>query len=295
MHGGPSQPQIQFGFLRVLILFLCVVTGSSCASEEVDPPDAVEDDLANAVGEVMSSVDESLLTQFSADSIPSARACFSSLDPFGDCEVSALGGALRTRDYASCTVNQGSFDGTVTLSFSASDCTLDSTGKSVSRIPSMTIEGRNGDRTLTVFVVSGSSGATLTRGTSTESYSLGVDGLVRTATRSGDLVLNQQIDTGSSLPVVGISRQGRTMNLGSLTVADSLTGDRTELEPSQLVWDSSCTCPISGSWSGETSHSTGATTYVIIEMTGCAQALVTRVSSGAFTETEVEMDRCDSL
>jgi hypothetical protein len=267
----------------------------ACGKAEEELPDAPEHDIANAVGEVMASIDEILSTQLSDLSLLQARACYTDADPFGTCVALSGAASSRTRNYGGCSVYQGEFSGSVNLIFSSTDCTVDSTGKSVSWIPQLTIRGRNQDRSLTVSVDSGESGVLLTRGTSDGLYNVRIDGVRRQATRDGAVVLNHRFDSASSLVVTGLSRSTRTLGSGVLEVADSLSGDQYELRPESLTWGASCTCASSGNWTGTRVASGGALSYITVELMGCGEALVTEIQGVSFTESEVQIDRCITI
>ena len=277
------------------LLILGLTPMGACGPAEEEVPDAPEHDIANAVGETMASVDEILSTQVTDLLRSQARACYETGNPFGTCVALASAGSSRTRNYEGCSVYQGAFSGSVSLVFSSTDCSLDSTGKSASWIPQLTIDGRNGDRSLTVSVDGGESGMVLTRGTSDGLYNLRVDGVRRQATRAGSVVLNHRFDSTTSLTVSGLSRSSRTMSSGVLTVTDALNGDFYELRPVGLTWAANCTCAVSGDWTGTRTTSTSEESSILIELTGCGSALVTEISGFSFSESEVQLDRCISF
>jgi hypothetical protein len=285
--------------MKRLLLQACgslLIFGFSACGSGLE--DQVE--YAQAVGDVMSSMDESsgatdggfvqilLPKRLLADRgmldflIPEAQAASCFLSGFSSCSS-----GVRSRNYEDCTFAGGrvSLSGSVTLNYSDSDCSMASNGDSVTRTADFTISARRGS--LTVTAPGG--GQTVARTTAGFDYSVG--GLKRVLKDSdGETVADVETRTLSAISVTGASRSSRVMTGGQLEIKNLTRGTTAVLSPSDLTWSSTCNCAVSGSLTGS---STGNETSdeITITITGCGTATV---SSGGKSE-EVEFDRCTGV
>jgi hypothetical protein len=259
-----------------------------------------QEEYAQAVGDVMSSMDESsgaTTGGFAYLKVPRAfqeRSLFSGLliseAQAASCTgqaFSACSSGIRTRSFGNCTLAGGrvSLSGSVTLSFSAPGCSMAAASNSVTRTADFTISGRRGS--LTVSAPGG--GQTVTRTSSGFDYSVG--GMKRVLTDSnGDTIADIETRTLSVIPVTGTSRSNRVMSGGQLEIKNLTRGTTAVLTPSNLTWSAGCNCAVSGSLSGSTSGDESFDDFTIT-ITGCGTA---NVSSGGKSE-DVEFDRCTGV
>ncbi|NDD92598.1 hypothetical protein EBZ37_10985, partial [bacterium] len=186
-----------------------------------------QEEYAQAVGDVMSSMDESSgptsggyaqlqvpVRLKSAPSvldflIPEAQAASCLLQTFsGTCPI-------KTRSFGGCTLAGGraTLTGSVTLTFTDGSCSLSSAGNSVTRTADFTISAPRGSLTVSSPV----GGQTVTRTDSGFTYSVG--GMKRVLKNSdGETVADIETKTLSAISVSGANRATRVMNGGQLEI-----------------------------------------------------------------------------
>lgn len=274
-----------FNRARYLALGLTLLFAASCGRFT----ELGEDDIANALGDNMSSVDESLvgggtLSQFELDEFAS---CGFTVSDFSSCAA-----GIRTRTFGGCTLLSAVVTGTVTLTFSQTACTFSSSGDTITRAPNFTLTGRR-SRTLTVSVGSGGFGQRITRGAAAGSYTVATSKMKRVATNvAGETILNLEASTGTGMTLTGSARSGRKLDGGTLIITDSLNSKTYTLTPESVTWDGTCNCASSGSWTGNIATSgSSSTTTIQVAITACGSADVTL---GDVTSS-VTLDRCASL
>ena len=258
-----------------------------------------QEEYAQAVGDVMSSMDESSgstsggyaqlqvpVRLKSAPSvldflIPEAQAASCLLQTFsGTCPI-------KTRSFGGCTLAGGraTLTGSVTLTFTDGSCSMSSAGNSVNRAADFTISAPRGSLT----VSSPGGGQTVTRTDYGFTYSVG--GMKRVLKNSdGETVADIETKTLSAISVSGANRATRVMTGGQLEIKNLTRGSTAVLTPNNLTWSSTCNCAVSGSLSGSTSGDESFDDFSIT-ITGCGTATV---SSGGKSE-DVEFDRCTGV
>jgi hypothetical protein len=246
-----------------------------------------DSELAHTIGDVMSGADEGFngagAALLSANAVASTCA---SVSP------TACSGSQRTLTYSGCTVGPLSLTGTVTFYFSgASACSLGSNTDFVRRVPDFSISGRSGG-TLRVGVNNTSSGGqTITR-VSASTYTYEVSGLRRIfVDASNNVIANFGVSTTTAITISGATRATRRMMGGTLKITNNLDNSVISLSPDSLKWNSSCNCPVSGSWVGQRVDSSNLTSDVEMEITGCGAATLT---VGA-ESSSVSLERCGSF
>ena len=275
------------------LLLLVLVSLSACGRGLDD-----QEEYAQAVGDVMSSMDESSGVTTGGYSqlrlpgrlhpsptllgflLPEAHAASCVFQGFSSCSVENV----RTRTFGDCTFAGGrvSLSGSVTLNFSAANCSMADAGNVVTRTADFTISTRRGSLT----VSSPGGGQSVTRTSSGFDYSVG--GMRRVLRNSGgEIVADIETRTTSAITVSGDSRSNRVMNGGQLEIKNLTRGTTALLTPSNLTWSTTCNCAVSGSLSGSTSGDESFDDFTIT-LTGCGTATV---SSDGSTE-DVVFDRC---
>ena len=281
----------------------CTLLLAACGgTDTTSDPNA---EMANATGDATASLDEMASgggfarlmiptmkrPEFMRESIghdvaefllPSAEAAGCFQDSFTACS-----NGVRTRTFDGCTIGPGTLNGSVELDFSdTAACGMSASGDSVTRQANFTLTGPNGG---TITVSSPDGGQKVTNDGS-GAYSYEVLGMHRVGTNaSGKTVFDISTSTSSPISVTGTSRRDRVINGGTLVVQHNLAGITASLTPSNVTWDGTCNCPVSGSWTGTLSgNKTGSYT---LQITGCGTGTVT-TSEGS---KSVTFDRCTAL
>jgi hypothetical protein len=285
-------------FARYAGLTLGLLVATSCGRGlELE-----ENDIANAAGETMASLDEAAVgtanlqqnLEEKESSVPGIAEFSSTSCGFSGIDFTACSSGVRTRSWGGCTLIGATVEGTVTLTFSQSNCTMSSSGNSVTRTPNMTITGRRG-RTLTITTATGGSfqGQRITRGASAGTFTVEVSKLRRVATdATSTTTLNIESNTGTAMTMTGAIRTGRKLDGGTLIITDALNSQTYTLTPEAVTWDGTCNCASSGQWTGTVATTGSSTTSTItIRITACGSADVTLNG----VTTSVTLDRCVSL
>lgn len=228
-----------------------------------------------------------------------ARSC-SSTDGgfnggFGNCSGVSTASNSRTRTFAGCTVGATEeviFNGTVVFTWdnasggNLSGCGLNSTGNTITRSPTFTVEGRRG-ATLTVSK-NGTYGQRLTwqSGASPKTFLMTSDGIRRKYTTAGGVDVFDYVTTiTSAVTVTNELRNGRVLNGGTIQVRDNLTQVTCDYTPTNVTWAvASCNCPSQGTW--QATCSDGKTASLVLN--GCGTGAFTMGSESG----TVTFDRC---
>ncbi len=290
-------------------IFLFAITLSGCkGTSENKNTVSIQENAAHQIGDVMASVDEvggsggaysmalseqknfvrlapeHFKSNWSSFLLPRAEAasCFLT-NTWGSCSQNEI-----VRDFADCNIGGAVFSGTVTLSFADgtldNTCTVDSDGDSISRVPDFAISSSQG----AVYAVTktGTIGQRITR-TSAGIFAFSNDGIRRTVTYQGSALADFTTTTTTDLVVTGAQRNGRILNGGTIHVVNNLTSASCDFSPAAVAWNSSCNCPVSGSWSATCSDGKSGD----IEITACGEGTFTLGESSE----SVVFDRCLSL
>ncbi len=280
--------------LRMVVAILLVGSLTACG-RGLDE----QEEYAQAVGDVMSSLDESsgatgggfsflemreprYFKESGFSLIPEAAAASCLTTAFSGCSS-----GLKTRSFGSCTLGLGrtTLSGNVTLAFTDSGCSMATVGASVTRTADFMVTGRRG-ATLTVSSPGG--GQTVTRTSGGFNYSVG--GMKRVLRQSsGDTIADIETRTLSAITLTGATRANRVITGGQLEIKNLTKGTTLVLSPNNVAWSSTCNCAVSGSFSGSTSgdQEEGFT----LTITGCGTATV---EAGGSSE-EVTFDRCSGV
>ncbi|MBI5493694.1 MAG: hypothetical protein HY904_01630 [Deltaproteobacteria bacterium] len=285
----------------MLWLMVGTVALVGCGRGKLDQALEDTEEVAQALGDMMASADESSgenggtfafykaggvrrmmdtpLDRLQDAILPSAHAaaCWGA-DTFGTCSNSTI-----TRTFGGCTVGLASLTGTVTLTWTGGNCRLETVGESVTRVPNFTITGRR-DATLTVS----GAGQQLTR-TGADAYTYHVSGVSRVLrTAAGATLADVDTRTTADVTVTGTSRASRVMNGGTFEVRHNVAKYTTTLSPANLTWTASCNCATSGSLTGTVTPDDGDAVDVTVTVTGCGTATITADDKSK----EVTFDRC---
>lgn len=252
------------------MLFVSFLLGCRGKDETTDFAVETGSELAQQVSDVMSGVDESAGStgsyammndvsevKYFASRIPVnfldkvftgskafAQSCFG----FG---FSTCSGSQIVRDFASCTVGQVTFTGTVTLGFSNNLCRLDNVNDTVSRNPNYTMTHSSGYSLSVAKVNTTGQLLTLASGTgSNKVFSLANDGVRRTLVRDGKTLYDVTTLITSAISVTGSSRSNRILNGGTVRLQNNLTSEQCDIVPAAVTWTAGCTCATSGVWEG---------------------------------------------
>jgi hypothetical protein len=267
------------------------------------------DQIGNAIGEMMASLDESqggTTTAMPSPALPMLRtpdelrgpmwrramdvvlpsayaaSCFD-----GSVMYSACSSGVRTKSWGSCAIGGATLDGTVTLTFNRDLCVVATAGDAVTRTADFTLTGAYGG---TLAVTSPGGGQTLTKTATGWEYSVG--GMQRVLTGPGGRKLFD-VTTHTTAPIVGsgASRANLVITSGSLQIDHNLAEYSVTLTASNLTWASTCNCAVSGTLTGTVSGGRRDGKSASVTITGCGQADVTLDG-----ETEsVDLDRCGSI
>ena len=280
----------------VLLAVMTVAAAAGCRKKDE------AEQIGETVGEVMSSLDDSMSGEATTalvpfrrvpeelkgsrwqrlldDVIPSAYAASCWEPAFSACAAPGT----RTKDFGDCTIGGATLAGTVTLNFSQPLCTVLTAGDSVTRVADLTLTGRYGG---TLQITAPGGGQTLTKTADGFQYSVG--GMERVLTGPGGRTLFD-VGTRTIAPIVvtGSSRADLKIVSGSFEIDHKLAGYKVTLTADNLTWTGSCNCASSGTLTGVVSGGKhdGKTASVMI--TGCGEADVTIDGD---TES-VSMDRC---
>lgn len=308
---------------KVLMMLVASLMISSCnkVEDEAYTIDAT-DEMAQQIGDVMVSIDESggttngsisklngvgyeksfarlsrgqgILSNLAAQDIADL---FISKSYAADCSAVAFGacsGGMLIRDFASCslpdrrpTVDKvGMVNGSIRLMYSGTGvgtCRIPTNADYVVRVPNYRITGLRGVA-FEVTVASGE-GQRLTR-IGAASYTFSSTAIRRKfSTASGKDVLDLTVATNSAIGITNNARNGRSATGGVLNITDNMTQAYCNVSPNSVSWSTGCNCPTSGTWSGTCSDSQ---TLTVAFSGTCGETTLTKGS----TIKAVTLDRC---
>ena len=281
----------------ILLTVIAVAAASGCRKMGADDEAG---QIGAAVGEAMSSLDESVagettamlpfrrvpdelkgsLWQRAMDSvIPSAYAATCWEPVFGACN-----GGVRVKDFAGCSVGPATVTGTVTLTFTRALCLVATTGDAVTRTADFSLTGLYGG---SLTVTSPGGGQTLTK--TDAGFDFTVGGMERILTLPGGRKLFD-VATHTTAPIVvtGTSRADLKIVSGSLQIDHRIAGYSVTLTAANLAWTSNCNCASSGTLTGTVSGGRHDGKSASVTITACGEADVTIDGD---TES-VSLDRC---
>jgi hypothetical protein len=307
--GREESPMFMTTRNKVLLLLTAVASASSATGCRKSADDE-SSQVGAAIGELMSSVDES-----SQDGTLTAAAQFAPLPvthtpeelrgplwrraldlaipaayagACADTRFTACNAGTRTRTFTNCAVGAATLDGSVSLAFSATPlCVLAEAGQSITRTADFTLTGLYGG---TLAVTSPGGGQTLTK--TAAGYTYAVGGMQRVLKGpAGRTVFDISTSTTTPLQITGSSRADLTIVSGALQVTHHLAGYAVTFTPSNLAWSAHCNCAVSGSLTGTVSGGKHDGKSATVTLKGCGEAEVT-----IGTETdEVTLDRCTAI
>jgi hypothetical protein len=286
-----------------------IAVGGGAGCRKRGGPDDYSNQIGSAMGEVMASLDESVaggsetamlprlppvlrapdelkgpLWRRALDEIiPSAYAASCWPSTFSACNA-----GVRTRDFADCNIGQATLSGSVTLTFTrTAACVLLTDQDAVTRTADFTLTGLYGG---TLAVTSPGGGQTVTRTTNGFQYSVG--GMQRVLTGPGGRTwFDVRTRTTAPIVVTGGTRTDLVIASGMLEVDHHVAGYTVTLAPSNLTWNASCNCAVSGSLTGTVAGGPFDGEATTVTMTGCGHADVT---IGDETES-ITLDRCGAI
>jgi len=288
------------GSRAILLTAMAVAAAGGCRKMGGDEESG---QIGAAVGEAMSSLDESVAGEATAmlpfrrmpdelkgsfwqrakdRVIPYAYAATCWEPVFGACDA-----GVRTKDFAGCTIGPATVTGTVTLTFTRALCLVATTGDAVTRVADFSVTGLYGG---SLAVSSPGGGQTLTK--TAEGFEYSVGGMERILTGSGGRTLFD-VATRTTAPIVvtGSSRADLKIVSGSLEIDHKVAAYKVTLTANNLAWSSSCNCATSGTLTGTVSGGKHDGKSASVTLTGCGEADVTIDGD---TES-VTMDRCTAM
>ncbi|MBM4377730.1 MAG: hypothetical protein FJ086_00250 [Deltaproteobacteria bacterium] len=258
-------------------------------------------DVAQAVGELLASVDEA--SQGGGFAGPWLRrpaafepawherllqAAWPAAHAHATCAglpFSACDGGVRERTLDGCYLGWGYLEGSVRLRFDDAACALGTTGAGVTRTSQVSLRG---PRAGTFLLDAEGGGIRVER--AADGFTATVAGFRRRLLgEDGQATSDMRARTAEPLRLSGEARAGRTLSGGVLEVRDALTGTAVPLRAGELAWDENCNCASSGALSGAASGGRGV---VQIELASCGKA---RVWVDGAEPAEVILDRCGTL
>jgi hypothetical protein len=212
-----------------------------------------------------------------------AASCLAS-STFNACASNTI-----TREFDDCTGPFGGiWNGAITLSWggTSANCQMQAEEDFLVREPNFAVTGFRGAEL--VVTKSGTFGQKLTwvsGSGDSRVFEFENDGIHRVfSTPSGAALFDFTTKTTSPITVTGALRSNRVVDGGVLRTTNNLNDVTCDFVPSDVTWDSTCTCAVSGAWSATCSDDTSYE----VEITGCGTADVTRND----VTRSVEFDRC---
>ena len=293
-----SRPAVLFGVLAI--------SAAATGCRRLGDDESAQ--IGAAVGEVMSSLDDSAQGSAATAMLPSLpmrrvpdelrgpawRRALDAVFPSAyaatcvDAAFSACDAGVRARTFDGCSLGLATLAGSVTLTFNRSTvCLLATDGDAVTRTADFTLTGLYGG---TLAVSSPGGGQTLTKTAGGFEYAVG--GMERVLTGPGGRTLFD-VGTRTTAPIVvtGSSRANLMIVSGALEVNHQLAGYKVTLVPDNLAWSASCTCAVSGSLTGTVSGGKHDGKAASVTLTGCGEADVTIDGQ----TDSITLDRCVPL
>lgn len=304
--------------MRKHSIFILLFIGLGLAScvKKVEQASLDADELAQQIGDAMSSVDEASGTPdgifaFNQKSFNKSQASsIARLAPNGqavdliaklaiphaqaiECYDASLFSACTnnvvTRTLNNCVSGAATLNGSISLHFTDaavdSTCSLAANGDNVRSIPSFEVKGARGSSFSVGLAPGATIGQRVTK-TSATTFRYDNDGINRTFFLNNEKVFDftTEIPADSAITVDGTQRDLRELNGGALVVTNNLDARSCRFEPVNVKWDGACSCAITGHWSGSCSDGESS----VVHITGCGTADLVR---GGKT-TAIIFDRC---
>lgn len=298
-----------------IVVSLSLISLSSCKKALEESAANTQLDAANmaqTVGDLMAAVDETggstsgsfaymkselktiaRLAPNAVDKPSLMSVIIPSVQAGTQCSAVGFSGCISNvmlRTFSNCEIGTATMSGTITLDFQDATvdntCSMTASGHLVNRIPNFDITTSQGAK-LSVTTVAGTNGQYIFKTGVGQLYGVGNEGINRKLTFNGITLMDvtTTIPDSDRIVVSGTSRSGRTVNQGTVIITNNLNGKTCTLQPSNLVWNNSCNCPISGSWTGSCSDSG---TTATLDITGCGTGNATL--NGEIKS--VDFDRC---
>lgn len=280
--------------MKKIILLCSVVLAVACGSiiivscagtQSADSEIVYSNELAQQVGDFMALLDEASGASTGTYNFVQGLSCAGT-------GLSACSNATITKNYAGCSSSGSTIDGTLTLLYTGTTsgtCQLIASGDRVDVLPAFS--QRTPENNLFEENKIGTYGLRIAYASdlgANRSFTVSGQGIRRTY----KLDSTTKYDVSTFVPMAPVmtmqkpDRANRMLtNTGMLRLQNNLTGEQCDLSPSGVTWSSTCTCAVSGSWSGNCQQ-TGAFSLTI---NGCGQATV---SLGAEQSRTIQLTRC---
>lgn len=296
--------------LLVLMAVVCSLIIGCGASEQISFGEAnIPAEVANQLGDVMATIDEAgrgttAIAHFTPSFnysasknvayenlmfalIPQAQAATCNTAEFSTCSANSV-----LRNFNSCTVGGYVLTGSVAMTWTGgSNCTLSATSQAIRITPNYSVAANNMSLSSTK---TGTYGTTLTWASgsgTTRVFSYVNDGINRTLSSNGSVLLSLNTRTVTPISVTGNTRGNRILSsgAGALEIVNVTSPETCTFQPSSVSWaTANCNCATVGQWLGSCSVM-GTFTMTI---TGCGTASIAYTESGVAKNQTVSLDRC---
>jgi len=296
--------------LLLLMAVVCNLILGCGSSEQISLGEVnTPSEVASQLGDVMATIDEAgrgtttiahYTPAFNSSSaknaavdnlmfalFPQAQAATCNTAEFSGCSANSV-----LRNFNSCTIGGYVLTGSVAMTWTGgSNCEMSGVGQAIRITPSYTVAGNNMSLSATK---TGTYGTTLTWASgsgTTRVLSYVNDGINRSLSFNGTVLLSLNTRTVTSLTVTGTLRTSRVLSgaAGALEIINATAGETCTFQPVSVAWGSSnCNCATSGQWTGSCT-SMGNFSMII---TGCGIANLTYTENGVAKNQTVSLDRC---
>ncbi len=297
--------------LLVLIAIVCNLILGCGASEQISFGEAnTPAEVASQIGDVMATIDEagrgstaianfaptfnnSPAKNVAVDNLmfalfPQAQAATCNTAEFSTCSANSV-----LRNFNNCTIGGYVLTGSVAMTWTGgTSCVMSGAGQAIRITPNYTIAANNMSLSATK---TGTYGTTLTWATgsgTTRVFSYVNDGINRSLSSNGTVLLSLNTRTVTPLTVTGNTRGSRILSSaasGALEIVNATTGETCTFQPVSVAWGTpNCNCATSGHWTGSCT-SMGNFSMTI---TGCGVASLSYTESGVAKNQTVSLDRC---
>lgn len=298
-------------FLLVLMAIVCNLILGCGASEQVSFGEAnTPAEVASQIGDVMATIDEAgrgttaiahFVPAFNNSSskhaavdnlmfalFPQVQAATCNTAEFSTCSANSV-----LRNFNSCTIGGYVLAGSVAMSWTGgANCVMSGAGQAIRITPNYTIAANNMSLSATK---TGTYGTILTWATgsgTTRVFSYVNDGINRSLSSNGTVLLSLNTRTVTPLTVTGNTRGSRILSSaasGALEIVNATSGETCTFQPVSVAWGTAnCNCATSGQWTG-TCTAMGNFSMII---TGCGVASISYTESGVAKNQTVSLDRC---
>lgn len=283
---------LEFKVMKKLVLFYVVVLSAilssfvftSCVgAQSADSEIVYSTELAQQVGDFMAMLDEASGASTGTYNFVQSLGCAGT-------GLSACSNSTIIKNYAGCSSNGSTIEGSLTLLYTGTNsgtCQLNTVGDNVDVIPAFNHrtpennlfeENKIGTYGLRIAYASGSGAS--------RNFTVTAQGVRRIYKLDGTTKYDVSTFVPTAMTLQKPDRANRTLaSAGTLRFQNSLTGEQCDLVPNAITWSATCTCAVSGSWSG-TCQQTGTFN---LTLNGCGQATV---SLGAEEPKAIQLTRC---